>query len=385
MREMKLNFSFYEFFSGGGMARIGLGHRWQCLFANDNDVKKARAYSENFGEGELLIEDVANVSVTQLPQHADLVWASFPCQDLSLAGNGAGLNGDRSGTFWPFWSLIEDLDDEGRKPKMVVLENVCGALTSHEGKDFCSIADTLAGRDYRLGALVVDASHFLAQSRKRLFIVAVRKNLKLPDFICSRAPSSPFHTKSLIEAHSKLSGTSERNWVWWNLPLPAPREQNLTDVLELEPRDVRWHSAAETARLLSLMSPVNLRKVEEARNHGQQLIGTIYKRTRKGNDGVRRQRAEVRFDGIAGCLRTPAGGSSRQLVIVVNGEQVRSRLLSSREAARLMGLQDSYALPENYNDAYHLIGDGLAVPVVTHLSKNILEPILETNRIPVAA
>ena len=101
------------------------------------------------------------------------------------------------------------------------------------------------------------------------------------------------------------------------------------------------------------------------------IVGTVYKRTRR--DGGRRiQRAEARFDGGAGCLRTPAGGSSRQLVVVVNGSKVRTRLISSRETARLMGLPDEYVLPANYNEAYHLTGDGVAVPVVRFLAEQVL-------------
>ncbi|WP_426991898.1 DNA cytosine methyltransferase [Methylomonas sp. CM2] len=88
----------------------------------------------------------------------------------------------------------------------------------------------------------------------------------------------------------------------------------------------------------------------------------------------------MRFDDIAGCLRTPAGGSSRQLILVVNGKKVKSRLISSRETARLMGLPDSYILPEKYNEAYHLTGDGVAVPVVRHLAENIFEAIIKANK-----
>jgi DNA (cytosine-5)-methyltransferase 1 len=61
---------------------------------------------------------------------------------------------------------------------------------------------------------------------------------------------------------------------------------------------------------------------------------------------------------------------------VVEGESVRTRLLSPREAARLMGLPDSYHLPSNYNLAYHLAGDGVVVPVVRHLAGFLIEPIL---------
>lgn len=88
------------------------------------------------------------------------------------------------------------------------------------------------------------------------------------------------------------------------------------------------------------------------------------------------QRAEVRFDDVAGCLRTPAGGSSRQVILVVEGNRVRSRLISARETARLMGLADDYVLPARYNEAYHLTGDGVAVPVVRHLAHHIFEPLL---------
>ena len=109
------------------------------------------------------------------------------------------------------------------------------------------------------------------------------------------------------------------------------------------------------------------------------LVGTIYKRTRIDDDDEKIQRAEIRFDDVAGCLRTSSGGSSRQLIMVIKGDSVRSRLISSREAARLMGLPDEYKLPKSYNKAYHLIGDGLVVPVVRYLAENLLEPVLLNN------
>ena len=134
---------FYEFFAGGGMARAGLGSAWRCTFANEIDSKKATTYRANWGRHELLVCDVARVPLRAIAGSADLAWASFPCQDLSLAGNGAGLNGERSGTFWSFWRIMEGLAKEGRAPKIIALENVCGALTSHDGKDFAKIGAAL--------------------------------------------------------------------------------------------------------------------------------------------------------------------------------------------------------------------------------------------------
>jgi DNA (cytosine-5)-methyltransferase 1 len=128
-----------------------------------------------------------------------------------------------------------------------------------------------------------------------------------------------------------------------------------------------------------MMSDANRAKVAAAKKAGRRMVGGVYKRTRLDAKGAKVQRAEIRFDDVAGCLRTPAGGSSRQSVMIVEGDKVRSRLLSPREAARLMGLSEEYTLPSNYNEAYHLAGDGVAVPVVRHLAEHLMEPLLEAS------
>ena len=368
--------TYYEFFAGGGMARAGLGEGWRCLYANDLDLKKTACYARNWGSQELHVEDVNRVGTEDLPGTADLAWASFPCQDLSLAGVGRGLGGSHSGTFWPFWSLIESLCAERRSPATIVLENVCGALRSHGGRDFAAIAEAVVLAGYRVGALILDAVHFTPQSRPRLFIVAVRSDLEVPKSLVGEAPDKRWHSPALLDAYAGLSPQSMNRWVWWWLPAPAERAISLDELIEESPKRVEWHSKDQTERLLSLMSDINLGKVAAAKKLGKRTVGTVYKRTRRDKNGRRRQRAEVRFDGVAGCLRTPTGGSSRQTVIVVNGETVRTRLLSPREAARLMGLSDDYWLPSNYNEAYHVAGDGLVVPVVRYLAQHLIEPIL---------
>ena len=372
--------TFYEFFAGGGMARAGLGAEWRCLFANDFDGKKAASYTANWGAEHLLVCDVATLTAADLPGRADLAWASFPCQDLSLAGNGAGLAGGRSGSFWPFWGLMRQLVKERRVPRLVVLENVCGLLSSHGGKDFAALGNALAGDGWRFGAVVVNASHFLPQSRPRLFIIAARDNVPIPRAVEAGKPETCWHPAALVKAYDALSPKARRAWVWWRLPKPKPRRSTLADFIEEKPQGVTWHTKAETERLLGMMSALNLAKVDAAKKMRCRQVGTIYKRTRADvAGGPRKQRAEVRFDGVAGCLRTPVGGASRQTIMVVDGSRVRSRLLSPREAARLMGLPDSYKLPENYNEAYFLAGDGVAVPAVRFLAQHILEPILAAD------
>lgn len=368
--------SFYEFFAGAGMARAGLGNQWRCLFANDFDRKKAATYSRNWSDDNLLCDDVRNISTDNLIGVADLAWASFPCQDLSLAGGGAGLKGERSGTFWPFWSLMTGLAAESRAPGVVVLENVCGTLSSHGGKDFNAICKALRDGGYRFGALVIDAVLFVPQSRPRLLFVAVKEDLPIPERRCGKGPIRVFHPLSLQNAFGKLSADLRDGWIWWSLPTPPRRKTGFSELVEENPRDAPWHTDLETRKLLDMMTDVNLDKVRSATQEGRRMVGTIYKRTRRDAAGRKVQRAEVRFDDIAGCLRTPAGGSSRQLVLVVEGDRVRSRLISSRETARLMGLPDAYVLPENYNEAYHLTGDGVVVPVVRFLAKTLVEPVV---------
>jgi DNA (cytosine-5)-methyltransferase 1 len=371
VRLLMKRFAFYEFFCGGGMARIGLGSSWECIFANDIDYKKTKYYSENFRcTDELITGDIKNISSCQLPGTAKLAWASFPCQDLSLAGAGAGLNGERSGVFWPFWNLIIELKKESRNPPIIVLENVVGLLTSHNGDDFYNLIVTIVNSGYYVGAVTIDGAYFVPQSRPRLFIVCAASNLSLPKNIISEAPDTIWHPKSLRSAVEKLPIEYKNKWLWWNMPLPNKKILELSDIIENDPEKVSWHSISETSKIISMMSAAHLLKINEAKETGIDQVGTIYKRTRNGV-----QRAEVRFDGLSGCLRTPIGGSSRQIIIHVLHNNVRTRLITARETARLMGLPDTYILPDRYNDAYHLTGDGVIVPAVSWLEKNIIHEL----------
>ena len=365
--------TFYEFFAGGGMARLGLGDQWKCLFANEWSEKKASAYRANFPPArELVVDDVWNLDASDLPGQADLAWASFPCQDLSLAGNGAGLDGDRSGTVVKFWDLMHDLAQVGRGVPIVVLENVVGALTSNGGSDFRAIAELTSGAGFRFGGMVIDAARFVPQSRPRLFIVAISDLLRIPDESVAAVPGQ-WHTPRLREAVEKLPAQIRDRWVWWNPRCPLIKGRTLDEIIDYDD-PIGWHTDEQTRRLLDLMSDINRAKVQQAKAYGKRIVGTVYKRVRNEN-GIKSQRAEVRFDQISGCLRTPTGGSSRQTILVVERKSVRSRLLTPREAARLMGLPETYRLPPKYNDAYHISGDGVVVPVVSWLEQNLLRPL----------
>ncbi|MFN3557700.1 MAG: DNA cytosine methyltransferase [Brevundimonas sp.] len=367
-------FKAYEFFAGGGMLRAGLGDGWTCTFANDIDPQKAAFYRANWGGEELAVGDIGEVATADLPGQADLMWGSFPCQDLSLAGNGAGLGGARSGMFHTFWDLARGLGREGRGPKIVAIENVCGALTSRGGRDFEILCRTWDEAGYAFGALVINADLFVPQSRPRLFVVGVRGDVPIDPALVADGPEAPFHPANLQRAAERLPKDLRRRMLWWRLPEPVEPVADLAAVTEADGPHLEWHSQAQTARLLSLMSPVNRAKVEAAKAGGGRQVGALYRRTRRDAEGRKLQRAEVRFD-MAGCLRTPGGGSSRQTLVVVEAGRVRSRLMTARETARLMGLADDYRLPGSYSAACKLTGDGVAAPVVRHLARWLFEPL----------
>lgn len=360
-------YRFYDFFAGAGLVRLGLGSSWTSVWANDIDPKKAEIYIRNFGDRDFHLGDVNDVDPNSLPTPVEMAWASFPCQDLSLAGWRRGMSAERSGTFWAFWRIMRQMLDRKVRPPIIVLENVVGMLY---GSNFAGLAEALAALGMQFGALVIDARWFLPQSRPRVFVVAVDSRVDCSAFEEPLPGTGPWFTKAVGNAYNALPPKLKEFWRWWRLPAPTHQPIEVDSIIEEIPTGVEWASDEDTAKLLKLMSKLNLEKVRRAQTAGGRSIGFVYKRTRNG-----KQRAEARFDGIAGCLRTPQGGSSRQTVLTVENGVVRSRLLSPREAARLMGAPDTFWLPPKYNDAYRAMGDAVAVPVISWLGEHLLEPL----------
>ncbi len=371
---MKNKFTLLEFFAGGGMARLGLGDSWECLFANDIDPQKCASYRANF-RANIDERDIAALVVDDLPQlQADLAWGSFPCQDLSLAGRRGGIKAHRSGTFFEYWRLINALDDRGFAPKLVVLENVVGLLSSNGGRDFQIICEQLMTSGYLVSALIIDAKTFTPQSRPRLFIVGIHSTIARENNDVASIETAP---PSLQAAYNQFSTKLKSNWIWLDQVPAKMRTTQLADIIDWEAP--HWNSAAQTDNLLSMMSDPQRKRLDGIVRNRARRVGTAFRRTRIEN-GNPVQRLEARFDGIAGCLRTPAGGSSRQIVIAIEHGNVRTRLLAPRESARLMGIPDDYLLPNSVSAALKLCGDGVCVPAVRWLSEMIIAPTLASHQ-----
>lgn len=347
--------NFLEFFAGSGLVAHGLKPYFKAAWANDICEKKAAVYTANHGKEHFYLGSIADVKGGDLPS-AQLSWASFPCQDLSLAGMTAGIHAERSGLVWQWFRVMDEMTV---RPVVLVAENVTGLVSVNGGSHYRILHDALRSRGYKVGAVVLDAAHWVPQSRQRVFVIAIESRLDIPPELVGDAPNWA-HTKSLVKAVEGLDG-----WLWWKMPAPARRKTTLADITEWDsPCDPK----TDTNKKITLIPPKHLDRLSAA----DSVVLPGYKRTRRS-----KQVLELRFDGIAGCLRTAGGGSSRQVVVLKKGEQINTRLLTVREAARLMGAPESYKLPGTYNDGYTAMGDAVAVPVARYLGKHLLSPLLK--------
>jgi DNA (cytosine-5)-methyltransferase 1 len=340
-----------EFFAGSGLVSTGLNGMFQPIWANDICSKKAEVYKANHPKKNFKLGDIKNVNGANLPL-ANLSWASFPCQDLSLAGLTGGIHANRSGLVWQWLRIIDEMPV---KPRVLVAENVTGLVSYANGENYRFLHNALFERKYKVGAIVLDAVKFVPQSRPRVFVIAVSQGVTVPEELIDSAPNW-LHPVSIIRVSTGLPG-----WIWWKAPLPPQRKINLNDIVE-------WEATSEpdnvVQRYLEIMNPRHKKRLISMK---EPAVATGYKRTRNG-----KQVLELRFDGIAGCLRTPNGGSSRQILIIKREGKIGARLLTVRETARLMGAPDNFLIPGSYNDGYRAMGDAVAFPVVKFLGKHIL-------------
>ena len=371
-----------EFFAGIGLMRMGLERGgWDTVWANDIDQKKAEMYRTHYGEGsaDFVLGDVHAVNGGTMPD-VELATASFPCNDLSLAGSRHGLAGAHSSAFWGFIEVLRGM--RKRRPPIVLLENVTGFLTSHDGDDFRDAMLALNGLGYTVDALIVDASRFVPQSRQRLFVVGAKDagpstaGIREESFVQGNA--RPAALADFIFMHPEI------RWNVRSLPALPQSTLGLRDIVEDVPLNSEiWWSRDRRDYLLNQMSPRHLADAKAMMAGKTWSYGTVFRRVRSG-----RSMAELRTDGVAGCLRTPRGGSGRQILFCAGRGDFRVRLLTPRECARLMGADD-FKISATQNQALFGFGDAVCVPVIHWIAENYLNPLLaqllpETPTVPPA-
>ncbi len=357
-----------EFFAGIGLMRMGLEQGgWDTIWANDIDEKKAEMYRTHYGDTgvEFVLGDVHAVDGLEMPD-CELATASFPCNDLSLAGSRHGLAGTHSSAFWGFIDVLRGMGK--RRPPVVLLENVVGFLTSNDGNDFRDALLALNELGYTVDALIVDAARFLPQSRQRLFVVGSKDAL----------PSPVIREQSFFEGNARPTVLAdfifmhpEIRWNVRQLPRLPESSLRLKDIVEEVPLNSEiWWTRDRCDYLLNQMSPRHLADAKAMMAGKSWSYGTVFRRVRNG-----KSMAELRTDGVAGCLRTPRGGSGRQILFCAGRGDFRVRLVTPRECARLMGADD-FKITSSMNQALFGFGDAVCVPVIHWIAENYLNPLL---------
>lgn len=353
-----------EFFAGIGLVRLALEqHGFEVTFANDIEPVKGTLYAANFGHDDFTLGDVRDLTGADIPD-VNLATASFPCTDLSLAGNRAGLVGSESSMFWEFARIIGEMENA---PALLLLENVIGFATSHGGADLRAVVGELNRLGYSCDPLVLDARRFVPQSRPRMFIVASR----LP------VPNAEPWTESNLRPpvlHRALYGA---NLDLHAYPLPDPPEGTgtLADVVERLPYNHRrWWPEDRLQAFLDSLSPIQDARLAAMQAAPSTGWAAAYRRTRRGEAVW-----EIRDDEISGCLRTARGGSSRQALVEAGRGKVRVRWMTPRECARLQGAPDYSIEGVTENQALYGFGDAVCVPAVAWLAENYLAPLLAAD------
>jgi len=373
-KDMVLEKTFVDFFAGIGLMRVGLEQEgWKAAFSNDIAQDKFQMYHDHFGEndGNFLVGDIHELDAEQVPTVA-MATASFPCNDLSLAGMRKGLAGKQSSAYWGFVRILDQMGH--RRPPIILLENVAGFLTSHGGCDFHSALESLNRLGYAVDAFIIDAARFVPQSRVRLFVVG---HLRTESWGVGESLTfyeSPVRPKALAQF---IFRHPEIVWDVRDLPPPPDGAPSLPEILEDLPDDSPyWWTKERCDYLVGQMSERHSEQLRRMMEQRQWSWGTVFRRIRKG-----RSMAELRTDGVAGCLRTPRGGSGRQILVQAGYRTVKARLLTPRECARLMGA-DRFVVKVPLNQALFGFGDAVCVPVVAWIAKHYLNPLFESLRRP---
>lgn len=367
--------TFIEFFAGIGLIHQALHPAgWRAVLANDNNPKKQACYAANFPKVPFRSDDVRALELPLLPQ-VQLVTASFPCIDLSQAGGRVGINGQKSGVVWAFLEQVAELHRRGTPPEFMLIENVPGLLSLHEGRSIDALLRRIAELGYCVDLIQVDARHFVPQSRNRVFVIGV---LGERPRICS-AEWSDDHIRR-YKAREAYERNRHLPWACFDFPELPTRKLRLSDIVErLPPTDKRWWDASRMEEFWAKLEHHHRPQLEEIAASGKTVYMTAVRRGRRRR--LREQIINLRFDGLASCVRTPGGGSSTQLIVEVKGGVVRARRILGVEAARLQGVclpgEPGFVLPDvSETDQLHGFGDAVCVPAVRWVMEHSIERLI---------
>ncbi len=320
---------YIDLFCGIGGFRIALdslGH--SCVFSSDWDKEAQKSYKNNYGE--LPEGDITKIEESNIPSH-DLICAGFPCQPFSISGKQLGFDDKRGNLFYEIARIAEY-----HQPKYLILENVANFYQHDKGNTLKTVIQILNQINYNVFYKVLNASFYgIPQSRKRIYIVAIRKDLNISNY------NFPDPTFSQVKVRDYLIEEKEtRNLVINRTDIVLP-----DDILPINKNTFR---------------PIRLGKLN------------------KGGQGER----IYHVDGHGITLSAYGGGvgSKTGLYFINNGV----RKLHPEECKRIMTFPENFEYHSNKNEAYKQFGNAVMPTMIKYLVESLLnqEKCLNQKKMP---
>lgn len=158
-------------FSGCGGLDYGFEKAgYEIVWANDFDKYAVQTYNLNF-KIPAVCGDITKIDYNEIPEH-DVLIGGFPCQPFSMMGHEMGFEDRRGTMFFKVMDIVDNQEQRGHKPKVIVLENVRTLMTHDKGRTFKVIKEELEARGYSVFAKLINSHDYgVPQTRNRVFLV----------------------------------------------------------------------------------------------------------------------------------------------------------------------------------------------------------------------
>jgi DNA (cytosine-5)-methyltransferase 1 len=387
-----MSFKLGSLFAGIGGFDIGFEESgWECAWQVEWDKHCQKVLSRRWPNVKKYL-DVQKVHGSEI-EPVDVITFGSPCQDLSVAGKRAGLDGDRSSMFFEAIRVIKEMRDatNGEYPRIAVWENVPGALTSNKGKDFATVIDEMAN----IGALaiewhVLDAQWFgIPQRRRRVFVVAC-----FDPSVVARGGGQilpiPEDCSGDLKKIRKQRQTSSRNVGEGSPHTGKPGLEKVIPYIKTirsGARDGEGNLPPEVWAEQSVSPTLN-----SFDNTGESRSTVLIL------DGTRVNDVRVYEDGIFPTLQARMGTGGNQVPMIASTEcllgssinQVNGailRRLTPMECERLMGFDDGHTMfgpnEEVISDTnrYKMLGNAVATPVAEWIAGKLIKLVDDSDKI----
>lgn len=334
---------FIDLFAGiGGFRIAGQQNGMECVFSSEIDKFACEVYQNNFGE--LPEGDITKVDAKDIPDF-DVLFAGFPCQPFSYAGQLQGFEDEIRGTL--FFDIVRILKE--KEPKMFLLENVKGLKSHEKGKTLEIILDHLDQLGYQVHWTILNSLHFgVPQSRERWYCVGFKKEV---EFEFPKPVKKIVPLREIIDWDEnnnpslKLSEfeMSRINHHFNSCPIDSP------DQIRVEHDNSKYDPTTKKGKygVFSYLKPDKTLRFHVGDFAKTQIQEAYYCHLESFTPSIIAARAPKLWD--------------------------LERHLSDRECARLQGFPEEFKLANSSVQAKKQLGNSVTVPVVSKIIENMLQ------------